>query len=255
MNRRPETHKSRSSAIPANTPEYFVVEAYIRVASGLLRELPPPFMEKIEDQGLLGMAPMPCFWFLPEYRKATEGIFETGSDHLQRWEQILGIVARWPAKIRKPTLSILFGCDSHLREATNCCDIQIRLFLDLIEREQRRIDTLRAAVQQPSLFPFSLTESLLRFCDSVQKYLNQALPVVKKARETLEPAKAFFLNPRSRTRPEAKRDLLEQIRKLRHCDKKEASTLVANLLNLADPQRRVSSEAIRQLSYRRYRPE
>jgi len=142
-----------------------------------------------------------------------------------------------------------------MREGTACCDLQIEQFLNTITQEQQRLDTLRKAASQPSLFPFHLNDPLLRYCDTVQEQLGSARAVVMEARTHLEPAKKFFLNQRSPTRQEAKRALLKQLMGLRSIDKKKAAKLVSTLLTLADPKRPATAEALRQLGYARYRPE
>jgi hypothetical protein len=230
-------------------------ESCLRAAYDALSQLEAPFMRKIEDSGLLGMAPLPCFFFDREYTKTEKGIFEKETDEvLARWVKIKEAIAPYPNQTRRIVWRLLRKCDSRMREGTECCDLQIEQFLNTITQEQQRLDTLRKAASQSTLFRFSLHDSLLRYCDSVQEQLDRARVAVKEARTRLEPAKKFFLNQRSPTRREAKKVLLTMYIKRPSIDKKKAAKLVSTLLNLADPKRPTTPGAIRQLGHARYRP-
>lgn len=227
-----------------------VEESCIQAAYKTLRRLPPPFTYKFDGEGLLSCAPLPCFFFSAKLKEATGGIsaprhFEKGG-LVERWTTLGMLIAGLPANVRGPVWILLRRCDSELREATSYCDIEIGLYLDIITREQERINTLRSTACQTTLFTFSLNDSLLRYCDSVQIRLDEAANLVEEARMLLEPAKMFFLNQRSETRSMMKRRLLRLLQAL-PIHRKEAAAKAAELLKLADPERPAAAGSIRNL--------
>ena len=255
--------KKKSSTNPRTSPSssslndtvILTGKSGLRAAYDALSQLEAPFIRKIEDRGLLGMTPLPCFFFDREYTEATKGIFGKKKDTaLDRWVKIKEAILHFPLQTRTTIWRLLRQCDSQTREGTKYCDVQIETFLNTITQERQRLDTLRKAESQSTLFPFSLHDSLLRYCDAVQEQLDRARVAVKEARTSLEPAKKFFLNQRSPTRREAKKMLLAMCMKRPSIDKKKAAKLVSTLLNLADPKRPTTPGAIRQLGYDRYRP-
>lgn len=255
--RTPTTLKNASTlARPA--PESSQVsppeESCVQAAYKVLNQLNTPFMCKIDNAGLLGMTPLPCFFFTREY-KASKAVFEKSGPAMHRWEEIRKKIEGFPDQMRRDVWLCLRKCDSRMREAAEACDRDIQQFLDLITHEQKRLVALRKAACQSTLFRFSLHDSLLRYCDDVQKQLDSARGIVQDARKRLEPAKTFFLSQRSPTREEAKKTLLLICMKRPSIDKKKAAELVSTLLNLADPKRPTKPGAIRQLGYRRYRPD
>lgn len=236
---------------PSHTRVQSAEESCVANAYKILRGLKPPFLQTFGGEGLLGKAPLPCFFFSSEYRKITEGIFAPWSlqedGYLARWKKIAEAIVCLPMKMRGPVWLILCRCDSRMREATTCCDAEVRFFHQLIKREKRRIGTLQTAAQQTTLFPFSLNEALLRYCTNTKERLDEATDLVEKARLRLEPAKTFFLNQHSPTRSEAKHKLLKKLLSLSTLDRRKAAAKAADLLKLADPKRSATADSIRNL--------
>ncbi len=202
-----------------------VEESCVQAAHKTLRQLRSPFTYKFGGEGLLREAIVPCFFLSPEFQEATKGLFEPGNSEnegwIERWEKLRKVIVSLPAEMRGPVWILLRRCDSRMREAAKSCDVEVQLFLDIITRERQRIHTLRTAAHQTTLFTFSLNDSLLRYCDSVQERLDQAAVLVEEARKRLEPAKTFFLSQRSRTRQEVKRKLLQIFQKIPDCDRRK----------------------------------
>lgn len=225
-------------------------QSCINAAYKTLRLLRPPFTY-IEDEGLFRGVTTPCFFYSPKFRKATEGISDPWDlDEGERYKQLhkmATLTKKLPVKVRKPVWILLRRCDSRLREATNNCDIEVGLYLDIIRQEQERINILRSTAQQTTLFTFSLNDSLLRYCDSVQVRLEEAARLVEEVRTVLEPAKMFFLNQRSGSRQELKHRLLKLLLENLPITRKEAAAKVAELLALADPKRPAKAGSIRNL--------
>ncbi len=154
-----------------------------------------------------------------------------------------------PKPTRRRIWDLLWKCDSRTREDTDHCDFMVHQFLDAVQQEESRLRELRHATTQPTLFRAPLLDSLVRYCDSVQKHLKKARTLVDEANACLQPARLFFLKDPSPSRPDAKKKLVAMIEQVRSVNKKEAAGQATALLNLADPHRSVTSESIRQLLY------
>lgn len=222
----------------------------IQAAAKTLLQLRPPFTYKFDSAGLLSCTPLPCFFLSAKFEEATEGVSDPRSlskgGWAERWGKLATLILDLPTEVRGPVWILLRRCDSQLREAANYCDIEIGFYLDIIRREQERINILRSTAHQTTLFTFSLNDSLLRYCDSVQARLNEAAGLVEEAKMLLEPAKKFFLNQRSETRQMMKHRLLRLLQTL-PISRKEAAAKAAQFLELADPKRPAKADSIRNL--------
>ncbi len=164
-------------------------------------------------------------------------------DFKTRWGKIADILSHYPEAIRLNVGPLLVACHSGTKQSVHLYDLYINEYLRLIAREELRARKLKEAITQKSLF--CVPKSLSIYCEDIEEQLATAKRIVEGARQSLAPARKFFLNKRSPSLLLIKKSLFEAFKSVDQVSATKAGKLVSELLSLADPDLSPSPNAIR----------